>query len=90
MTSKRGTHPTAVDIRDDMIWVTLQDQRVIGAPLVWFPWLAVATAEQRANVERSAFSIFWPDLDDGIDIEALLVGNWSAPMGENQADTFPA
>jgi hypothetical protein len=86
MKQKNGTdrnHPVALNFRDGMVWVTLKDQRVIGAPLDWFPWLAQAAPDQQMNFELHAFSVYWPDLDDGLDIEALLTGNWTTPMGEN-------
>jgi hypothetical protein len=73
-------HPVALSIHDDKVWVSLKDGRIIGTPLRWYPWLAAASPEQQANFEFSAFSIFWPDLDDGLDIEAMLTGNWTTPM----------
>jgi uncharacterized protein DUF2442 len=79
-----NNHPIALKIRDGMVWVTLKDMRVIGAPIRWFPWLANASPEQQANFELHAFSIYWPDLDDGLDIEAMLTGNWTTPMDESQ------
>jgi len=79
-----NNRPVSLNIRDGMIWVTLHDKRVIAAPLNWFPWLADAAPEQQKNFELHPLSIYWPDLDDGLDIEALLTGNWTTPMGENQ------
>lgn len=90
MTNKNSytrNHPAALDIREGMVWVTLKDKRVIGAPLGWFPWLAQATPQQQMNFELHAFSLYWPDLDDGLDIEALLTGNWTTPMGEIPIET---
>ena len=78
--SKTGDHPKHVEIRDDMLWVTLNDSRVIGTPLAWYPWLASATPKQRANIELHPLSVYWPDLDDGIDIQALVTGHWTTPM----------
>lgn len=69
--------PIAVAFRDDMIWITLADQRVIGAPLARYPWLESATEEQRKDYRIGAFSILWVSLEDGIDIEGLLS---SAPL----------
>ena len=64
----------AVDIRDNKVYITLADGRVIGNPLDWHPWLAQATPEQRANVEMYVLSAYWPDLDDGIDVVEMLKG----------------
>ena len=65
---------TAVNLRDDKVYLTLADGRVIGNPLAWYPWLAKATPEQRANVEMYILSAYWPDLDDGIDAVEMLKG----------------
>ncbi|MCC6804643.1 MAG: DUF2442 domain-containing protein [Anaerolineae bacterium] len=69
--------PVSVAFRDDMIWITLADRRVIGAPLARYPWLQAATDEQRSDYRIGAFSILWETLKDGIDIEGLLS---SAPL----------
>ncbi len=63
--------PVAVNILFDKVWVTLDDQRVIGLPLVSFPWLEKATPEQQRNYQASPISIYWPDLEDGIDVTTL-------------------
>jgi hypothetical protein len=66
--------PVAVSIHDGKVWVTLADGRDISNPLEWFPWLADATPQQSANVELDAFSVYWPDLDEGLDVEGMLRG----------------
>jgi hypothetical protein len=66
--------PVAVDIYDGKAWVILADGRVIANPLDWHPWLAQATPEQQANVEYNVFSVDWPDLDEGLDIQGMLMG----------------
>ncbi len=63
-----------VDFRDDTVYLRLADGRVIGNPLAWHPWLAKATPEQRANVELYELSAYWPDLDDGLDVEEMMKG----------------
>jgi hypothetical protein len=62
----------AVDFRDEKVWITLADGRVIGAPISRYPWLASATEEQRSDYRIGAFSVLWETLEDGIDIEGLL------------------
>jgi len=57
--------------------IQLDDGREISLPLAqvpWLKWLAKATPKQRANwtVEPGGFAIFWPDLDDGIEVCHLL------------------
>lgn len=66
--------PVEVAIRDGKVWVTLADGRVIANPLDWHSWLANATPEQKAHVELDVFSVNWPDLDEGLDIEGMLRG----------------
>jgi hypothetical protein len=66
--------PVAVVIRDNKVWVTLADGRIIANPLEWHPWLRDASPEQQANVELNVFSVDWPDLDEGLDIEGMLRG----------------
>jgi len=65
---------TAVDFEGDMVYLRLTDGRVVGNPLAWHPWLANATSEQRAHVELYELSAYWPDLDDGLDVEEMMKG----------------
>jgi hypothetical protein len=67
-------HPVAVSLHDGKVWVTLADGRDISNPLEWHPWLANATPEQLAQVELDAFSVYWPTLDEGLDVEGMLRG----------------
>ncbi len=76
--------PVAVAFRDDMIWITLADARVIGAPLARYPWLESATEAERNDYRIGAFSIFWETLEDGIDIEGLLS---SSPLTPRDLDS---
>ena len=66
--------PVTVAFEGGDVVVRLADGRRIGNPLAWFPWLERASAAQRANVQLGAFSVFWPDLDEGLDIEGMLRG----------------
>lgn len=66
--------PVAVRIHDDLVSVTLADGRVISNPLEWHPWLANATPEQQSTVELHAYSVDWPELDEGLDIHGMLQG----------------
>jgi len=69
----------SIDIREGRVWLTLRDSRIVSMPLSFFPWLEQATPEQRANYEFSPISIYWPELDDGIDVYAFVTGNWVHP-----------
>jgi hypothetical protein len=70
--------PLSVAIHSGRVWVTLDDQRVIGLPLDRFPWLANATPDQQRNYQANPISIYWPDLEDGIDME-YFTGEWPLP-----------
>lgn len=66
--------PVAVAVHDGLVSVTLADGRIISNPLKWHPWLAQATEQQQSHVEYHAFSVDWPDLDEGLDIQGMLLG----------------
>jgi Protein of unknown function (DUF2442) len=66
--------PVGVHIDDGVVSITLADGRIISNPLAWHPWLAQATLDQQAHVELHAFSVDWPDLDEGLDIQGMLFG----------------
>jgi hypothetical protein len=68
---------TDVQIRDDILQVSLSDGRIISVPLAkitWLQWLHNATPEQQANwaIEPGGFAIYWDDLDDGVEVAHLL------------------
>ena len=59
------------------IHVRLDDGREISLPfneVPWLKWLAKATPKQRTNwtIEPGGFAIYWPDLDDGVEVCHLL------------------
>ena len=76
VSEKERVIPLSVSIFSGRVWVTLDDQRVIGLPLTAFPWLEKAEPEQQRNYQVSPISIYWPDLEDGIDME-YFTGEWS-------------
>jgi hypothetical protein len=57
-----------------MVYVILSDEREVGIPLVRLPWLAQASATQRAkwSIEPHGYAVWWDDLDDGIEVCHLL------------------
>ncbi|NTE85199.1 DUF2442 domain-containing protein [Agrobacterium rubi] len=70
--------PVAAECDDNFVSVTLADGRQIRAPLWWYPYLNDATPEQRANFELQFSGVWWPDIDDGVSVKAMLLG-WKAP-----------
>lgn len=73
-----------VVITGDSLTVELNDGRSISAPLVWYSRLLHGTPEERNNwrLIGNAEGIHWPDLDEDISVENLLLGK---PSGESQA-----
>ncbi|MEO8800640.1 MAG: DUF2442 domain-containing protein [Polyangiaceae bacterium] len=69
-----STSPKAVRFDEDRMWVSLDDGRVLGAPLAWFPRLLRATPEQRKAFEMSSTGVHWEALDEDISIVGLLAG----------------
>ena len=68
-----------VIVTDDTLTVDLEDGRTISVPIGWFPRLAHGSPEERANFQISGAGrgIHWPDLDEDIGIEGLLLGKKS-------------
>ena len=63
-----------VRFTDSHAMVELADGRIIGVPLHFFPLLEAASDEQRQNYRLGACDIYWEDIDDGIDVTAMLSG----------------
>ena len=74
----------SVTVTDDTLTVDLVDGRTISVPLAWYPRLLHGTSEERNNWrfigEREG--IHWPNLDEDISVENLLMGKAS---GESQS-----
>lgn len=68
-----------VSVSDDTLTVDLEDGRTIAVPIGWFPRLAYGTAPERANVQLAGagLGLHWPDLDEDIGVEGLLLGKKS-------------
>ncbi len=65
-----------VTFTEDSISVDLMDGRTISAPLIWYPRLYHATADQLANwqVSGGGYGIHWPDIDEDLSTDGLLRG----------------
>ena len=86
-------NPSAIEIRpvlaqgveftDDTVSVHLTDGRTISAPIMWYPRLDHGTPEERNKWELigRGIGIHWPELDEDISVEGLLLGR---PSGESQ------
>ena len=72
-----------VQLTDDCLSVDLSDGRTISVPLAWYPRLMHGTDAERNNWRfiGDKEGIHWPDLDEDISVENLLLGK---PSGESQ------
>jgi len=73
---KADERVAGVSVTEDSLSVALKDGRTISVPLVWYPRLLRATAEQLKNwkVAGGGYGIYWPDLDEDLSTEGLLRG----------------
>ena len=69
----------AVIVTDDTLTVDLEDGRTICVPIGWYPRLAHATRSERLHFQISGagYGIHWPELDEDIGVEGLLLGKRS-------------
>jgi hypothetical protein len=66
--------PVTVSVDAEYLSVTLKDGRIISTPLDWYPWLRAANDAERQRVELLPDGVYWPDLDEGLEIEGMLQG----------------
>jgi len=73
----------SVVVSEDSLTVGLQDGRTVTVPLAWFPRLLHGAASERENWRfvGEGEGIHWPDLDEDISVENLVLGQ---PSGESQ------
>jgi len=76
--------PRAVRFDETRFWVELQDGRVRGTPLSWYPRLLRATPEQRAAYELSPLGLHWDEIDEDISVAGLLAGRRDRTKREQQ------
>ena len=68
-----------VTITDDTLAADLEDGRSIAVPIGWYPRLSHAMPEERSNfvISGAGYGIHWPDLDEDIGVEGMLLGKKS-------------
>jgi Protein of unknown function (DUF2442) len=66
----------AVTFDDALMHVVLTDGRVVSVPIIWFPLLQAASAEQRQHYEigTGGRSLHWEALDEDLSVAQLLAG----------------
>ena len=74
-----------VAVTEDTLSVDLDDGRTIAVPIGFFPRLVHGTPAERSNhqLSRAGFGIHWPDLDEDIGVEGLLLGLRSTESPES-------
>jgi hypothetical protein len=72
-----------VTVTDDALTVDLTDGRTLSAPLAWYPRLVHGTPQERSHwrLIGDGEGIHWPDLDEDLSVEGLLLGR---PSSESQ------
>ena len=78
-----------VQFSDERALIHLADGRIIGVPLAWFPPIQRATDEQRQNYTCYGDTVHWHDVDDGIDITAMLTGLYIVQVSQRNARSEP-
>ena len=70
---------TSVVVTSDELTVDLVDGRTVSVPLSWYPRLVHASENERNNWRLIGYGegIHWPDLDEDISVEDLLLGRRS-------------
>ena len=65
-----------VRVTSERLVVELRDGRLVSVPVSWYPRLAAGTPAERRRWELigEGIGIHWPDLDEDIEVEALLLG----------------
>src|SRR5438093_9938579 len=74
-----------VTITDDTLSADLEDGRTISVPIGWYPRLAYATPAERASyrISGAGYGIHWPDLDEDLGVQGLLLGKRSSESTES-------
>jgi len=81
LTSANSPRAASIEITDDTLTISLVDGRVVSVPISWYPRLSSAQPEHRAIWEfiGGGHGIHWPELDEDISVENVLLGQ---PSGE--------
>lgn len=74
------TKASNIQLTDDCLSVDLSDGRTISVSLAWYPRLLHGSEAERNNWRfiGDKEGIHWPDLDEDISVENLLLGKPSA------------
>ena len=72
-----------VTVTEDTLTFDLSDGRSISAPLGWYPrlWHGTEAERNRWRLIGQGVGVHWPDLDEDISVEGLILGR---PSNESQ------
>ena len=72
-----------VVVTDEALTVDQADGHTLSVPLAWYPRLLHGAPEERSRWELigDGEGVHWPDLDEDLSVEGLLLGR---PSGESQ------
>ena len=78
-------HVIKIVMTDETLTAELSDGRTISVPLAWYPRLSHGSREERNHWELigQGHGIHWPDLDEDISAQNLLLGQRSAESQES-------
>ena len=74
--------PQRVRFTKECVTIDLADGRAISVPLDFYPRLKAATESQRENYRLYHVSVNWEELDEGIDLIAMLTGLYAETKTE--------
>lgn len=77
--------PQSLSFTDRHVMIELADGRIIGVPLCFFPLIEAASDKKRRNYQLGACDVYWEDIDDGIDLRAMLSGLYLETGDERKA-----
>ena len=82
--------PIGVRFSDEHVSIDMADGRIICMPLYFFPKLHTATEGQRRNYRLHHVSVRWEELDEGIDLIAMLTGLYIGDIPRPEEILAPA
>jgi hypothetical protein len=82
--------PQNVRFTDEFVIIDLADGRAIASPLSFFPRIQAASDSQRKKYQLHHVSVNWEELDEGIDLIAMLTGLYREPVPEPKPLTVHA
>jgi len=89
----KSQHPldaVKVEIRANYLWLTLRNHFILGLSLEdeALTWLREASPDQQQNYSAVHATLYWPSLDDGLDIEEILEALLHEGQAARQAPTL--